>query len=163
MDGANTATVTASANVDLDPWLLAKDHYLANLDDDERILFDKATIENLYYKTSNEARDERKRKASSAIRKLQPLAAALKDYGEALDVCTNISPLPVAPIWGSVRVLLVLAEKYDKYYNRISDVLGRIGDLLPRFKDYGRSSTSRSIHAFAGRSRKHTLISSTSV
>ena len=51
MDGANTATVTASANVDLDPWLLAKDHYLANLDDDERILFDKATIENLYYKT----------------------------------------------------------------------------------------------------------------
>ena len=67
---------------------------------------------------------------------LSRLAAALKDYGEALDVCTNISPLPVAPISrGSVRVLLVLAEKYDKYYNRISDVLGRIGDLLPRFKD----------------------------
>jgi hypothetical protein len=138
MNGENMAQVTASPEVVLDPWLLAKDRYLADLDDDERVLFHKATIENIYYKTSNETRDERSRKASSAIRKLQPLVAALRDYGEALDVCTNISPLPLAPIWGSIRILLVLAEKYDKYYNRIADVLGRIGDLLPRFKDYGR-------------------------
>jgi hypothetical protein len=129
---------TASPEVDLDPWLLAKDRYLANLDDDERALFDKATIENIYYKTSNEARDERKSKTSSAIRKLQPLVAALNDYGEALNVCTNISPLPLAPIWGSIRILLVLAEKYDKYYVRIVDFLGRIGDLLPRLHEYGK-------------------------
>jgi hypothetical protein len=136
MDEVNTATATVSTAVD--PWQLAKDRYLAGLDDDERALFHEATIENLFYKTSNEARDERKRKTSSAIRKLQPLVAALTDYGEALDVYSNISPLALGPIWGSIRVLLVLAEKYDKYYNKIVDVLGRIGDLLPRFKDYGR-------------------------
>lgn len=123
---------------DVDPWLIAKDRYLESLDGDERSLFVEANVENLYYKTSNEARDERKRKTSSVIRKLQPLVAALKDYGEALDVYANISPIPLSPIWGSVRVLLVLAEKYEKYYNRIVDVLGRIGDLLPRLKDYGR-------------------------
>lgn len=138
MNGKNTSNATASPEVGLDPWLLAKDRYVADLDDDERALFDKATLENIYYKTSNEARDEGKRKTSSAIRKLKPFVAALKDYGEALDVYTNISPLPLAPIWGSVRILLVLAEKYDKYYSRLADILGRIGDLLPRFKDYGR-------------------------
>jgi hypothetical protein len=136
MEEANRATATASAEVDL--WQLAKDRYLEGLDSDERNLFNEATIENLYYKTSNESRDERKRTTSSAIRKLQPLVAALKDYGEAFDVYTNISAIPLAPIWGSIRVLLVLAEKYDKYHNRVADVLGRIGDLLPRFKDYGR-------------------------
>jgi hypothetical protein len=138
MNAENMAQTTASPELVLDPWLLAKDRYLADLDDDERTVFDKATIENIYYKTSGEARDERKRKTSSAIRKLQPLVAALKDYGEAFDVYINISPLPLAPIWGSIRILLVVAEKYDKYYNKITDVLGRIGDLLPRFKDYGR-------------------------
>jgi len=134
MEEANTA----HASAEVDPWQLAKDRYLEGLDSDERALFNEATIENLYYKASNEARDEKKRKTTSAIRKLQPLVAALKDYGEALDVYSNISPLPLAPLWGSIRVLLVFAEKYDKYYNRIVDVLGRIGDLLPRFKDYGR-------------------------
>lgn len=136
MEEANTATATASAEVD--PWQLAKDRYLDGLDTDERALFNEANIENLYYKTSNEARNERKRKTSSAIRKLQPLVAALKDYGEALDVYSNISPFPLAPVWGCIRVLLVLAEKYDNYYKRVTDVLGRIGDLLPRIKDYGR-------------------------
>lgn len=140
MEKANTAT---AASAEVDPWQLAKDRYLQGLDSEERALFDEATIENLYYKTCNEARDERKRKTSCAIRKLQPLVAALKDYGEALDVYSNISPLPLAPIWGSIRVLLVLAEKYDKYYNRIVDILERIGDLLPRFRDYGRIFDSK--------------------
>jgi hypothetical protein len=43
MEEANTATATASAEVD--PWLLAKDRYLAGLDSDERILFNEATVE----------------------------------------------------------------------------------------------------------------------
>lgn len=72
------------------------------------------------------------------MRKLQPFVLAIKDYGEALDVYTNISPLAIAPIWGSIRVLLVLAEKHDKFYSRLADVLSRIGDILPRFKDFGR-------------------------
>jgi len=69
------------------------------------------------------------------MRKLQPLISAIQDYGEALDVFTNIFPLAIAPIWGSIRVLLVLTEKHQKFYARVTDVLQRIGDILPRFKD----------------------------
>jgi tetratricopeptide (TPR) repeat protein len=123
-----------STALSLNPWDLAKERYLASLEEGERALFNEATVENLYYKTANESRHERKH--SKIAQKLQPLVAAIKDYGQALDVYTNISPLPLAPIWGSIRVLLVLAEKYNKYYSQICDVLSRIGDLLPRFKDY---------------------------
>lgn len=123
-----------STALSLNPWSLAKERYLSGLEESERALFNEATIENLYYKTANESRHERKH--SKISQKLQPLVAAIKDYGQALDVFTNISPLSLAPIWGSIRVLLVLAEKYNKYYSQICDVLSRIGDLLPRFKDY---------------------------
>jgi hypothetical protein len=36
-----------------DPWLLAKERFIRNLDPTERKLFDEATPENIYYKSSN--------------------------------------------------------------------------------------------------------------
>jgi hypothetical protein len=44
----------------------------------------------------------------------------------------NIAPMYLAPIWGSVRVLMVIARAYGKFYNRIVETLGRIGDVLPQ-------------------------------
>jgi hypothetical protein len=56
-DTSRAIVVTALLNPD--PWLIAKERFLASLDDEERILFNEATIENLYYKTSNDARGQR--------------------------------------------------------------------------------------------------------
>ncbi|TGO34716.1 hypothetical protein BHYA_0185g00200 [Botrytis hyacinthi] len=47
-----TAPVAASANTH-DPWLTARDRFVEGLDPAERALFNEATPENLYYKSSN--------------------------------------------------------------------------------------------------------------
>ena len=44
---ASTPTVTTLANDDIGPWIIARDQYTADLNDDERKLFDHATLENL--------------------------------------------------------------------------------------------------------------------
>lgn len=124
-----------------DPWQLAKARFLAELDPQEQSLYNHATLENLFYTTSNINRDDSETsKIRSAIRKLGPLVSAVENYGKALDIFSSISPLHIAPIWGSIRVVLVLAKTHGKFFDRVVDALERIGDILPRFRKYFISS-----------------------
>jgi hypothetical protein len=129
----------ASETSTYDPWLLAKGRYLDGLEPHEKVLFHEASLENLYYGTSNLERDDRNSKSRKIIEKLQPLVEKIEDYGKALDAYANIAPAYISPIWGSIRVLIVIARAYGKFYDRIVETLGRIGDILPRFRKYGMS------------------------
>lgn len=69
-----------------DPWDVAKSRFLENLDEDERRLFNEATAENLFYKTSNlQKRDQDESKTRAAFQSMQPLMSAIEDYGKAMD------------------------------------------------------------------------------
>jgi hypothetical protein len=63
---------------------------------------------------------------------VQPLVDKIEEYGKAMDTYANIAPNFLAPIWGSLRVVLVLAKSLGKFFDRMTDTLGRIGDILPR-------------------------------
>jgi hypothetical protein len=129
-----------SSNPD-DPWAIAKTRFLADLDDKERELFHNASLENLYYSASNvNYQDAENSKTRITIRKLGPLVSAIENYGKALDTFSNIAPLYLAPIWGSIRVVLVVARAHGKFYDRVVDTLERIGDILPRFRKLLSSS-----------------------
>jgi hypothetical protein len=118
-----------------DPWKIAKARFLEGLDEQERILFNEATIENLYYSTSNlERQDQKDSKSRAIVRDLQPLISAVEDYGKAADTFANIAPTYLAPIWGSIRVILVLASSFGKFYGRMVNMFSRIGDILPRLR-----------------------------
>jgi hypothetical protein len=56
----------------------------------------------------------------------------IEEYGKAMDAFANIAPTFLAPVWGSLRVVLVLASGLGRFYERMTDTLGRIGDILPR-------------------------------
>lgn len=91
----------------VDPWELARDRYLEDLSEDEKALFEKATIENIFYGASTAQKlHEADSKTRLAARKLKPLVAALEQYGKALDVYSNASPTIMCPLWGSIRVVL---------------------------------------------------------
>ncbi|KAF2801958.1 uncharacterized protein BDZ99DRAFT_429162, partial [Mytilinidion resinicola] len=121
------------------PWALAKARFMSDLSDQEKNLFEKATLENIFYGASVA---EKKHKAESKTRavhdKMRPLLEAVEDYGKAMDVFSNTYSLALAPIWGSIRVLLQYALDFGKYYEKIVDILARIGDVLPRFRIYER-------------------------
>jgi hypothetical protein len=64
-------------------------------------------VENLFYSTSAaQFKHEKNSKSRAAAKKLQPLIAAITQYGGALDVLSNTSTLFFSPIWGGLRVLL---------------------------------------------------------
>ena len=91
----------------IDPWLLARDRYLEDLSDDEKALFENATIENIFYSASAaQKRHEADSKTRLAVRKLKPFIAALEQYGKALDIYANASSSIMCPLWGSIRVVL---------------------------------------------------------
>ncbi|KAM0136395.1 hypothetical protein ACHAP3_004625 [Botrytis cinerea] len=130
------AAVAVSANTH-DPWLIARDRFIDQLDPAERALFNEATPENLYYKSSNiQKADQKISKTRGILRSLEPLMKSIQDYGAAMDTFSNIAPLYLAPIWGSLRVILVLASSHKKFYDRIIDTFARMGDILPRLRDY---------------------------
>jgi hypothetical protein len=131
----STSTARPAPHFDDDPWAVARTAFLTNLNPIERQLFSKANLENIYYKTSNLNRNDSERsKTRLVVQKLEPLVSAIEYYGKSLDTFTNISPLILAPIWGSLRVVLAVAQAHERYYGKIVDTLSRIGDIVPRFR-----------------------------
>ena len=63
----------------------------------ETILYDASAAEKTHRATST---------TREVVNKLQPFVEAAEQYGKALDVYSNIYPLVMGPIWGSVRVVL---------------------------------------------------------
>lgn len=91
-----------------DAWTRARDRYTEDLSDQERELYNKATIDNIFYDASAA---EKIHRATSSTRKfvsqrLGPLLDGIAEYGKAIDVYANTSPLVLCPLWGSIRVIL---------------------------------------------------------
>jgi hypothetical protein len=117
-----------------DPWLIARNRFLQDSTAEEKLLFNSATVETLYYDTSNTEREDRKSsKMRNVARKLQPLVDVIQEFGAAMDVYSNAYPLVLAPLWGSIRVLLVLGQSYKGFFDMVVRALEEIGDALPRF------------------------------
>lgn len=76
-----------------DPWELAKSRFLQDLEPHEKDIFNNATLENIYYSTSNINRDDaEKSRIRGVSRRLGPLVSAIESYGGAFDAFTQISP-----------------------------------------------------------------------
>lgn len=102
-----------------DAWTRARNRYVEDLTDEEKQLYLQASPEMIFYDASAA---EKRHGATSTSRglmnKLRPFVAAIEQYGQALDVYSNAYPLALSPIWGSVRVLLMVGppERFSKYH-----------------------------------------------
>lgn len=92
-----------------DVWTRAKNRYTEDLTHEEKQIFLQASPEMIFYDAS--AAEKRHRASSTGrglIDKLKPFIAAIEQYGEALDVYSNTYALVLSPLWGSIRVLLLV-------------------------------------------------------
>jgi hypothetical protein len=90
-----------------DPWQLACNRYIEDLNEEEKKRFTTASLKNLFYDASAAQKEHEEKSISRTIsQRLEPFVAAIDQYGAALDVFTNTYPLAMAPLWGSIRVLL---------------------------------------------------------
>ena len=91
----------------MDPWFRARNCYMEDLNEDEKRVFETASLKNLFDSTLAAQQDhEQNSKSRELSKKLKPLTDAILMYSEALDVYTNTYPLAIGPLWGSIRVLL---------------------------------------------------------
>ncbi len=101
-----------------DPWLLARSRYMVDLDEEEQKIFTTASLENLFYSANMAQKDyEDQSKAWAISRKLEPLVSAIDQYGQALNVYSNTFSLAMAPLWGSIRVLLHVESHSHPFFN----------------------------------------------
>jgi len=91
----------------VDPWVIARNRYMTDLNEEERRLFQTASLGNLIESAGAAQKDHEEHSKSRAIsRRLEPFVSAVSQFGQALDVYANTYSLAMGPIWGSVRVLL---------------------------------------------------------
>ena len=120
-----------------DAWTQARDYFIKDLSREEKVLFRNASPDSILYDTSIIVKTHSSNSNSlKVVNKLRPLVAAVQQYGTAFDVLSNTCPPIMSPLWGSIRVLLHLAREFGKYFDRIVEMLARIGDVLPRFRLY---------------------------
>jgi len=135
---------------------VAKNRYLSDLTDGEKRAFESATVENLFYSASAAQKlHQDSSKSRAAARKLRPVVNAIQNYGKAIDIFSAVSPLVLSPLWGSIRVLLIvhdeqriscnhetniwqIASDFDKYFDKLIDMFEKIGEVLPRLQVYTR-------------------------
>lgn len=96
--------------VSIEPWQRARERYLEGLSDQEKQYFSASTPETLYYSVDAAQKlhsDDSKSRAFS--QRLRPLIDTIEQYGRALDVFVNAAAVIMSPLWGSLRVLLIVS------------------------------------------------------
>lgn len=97
----------AGGSAPIDPWQVAHETHMKELSAEEQALFKTATLDNLLTSTDTAQKKHKdESKSRYLLKKLQPLVDAIEQYGKILDVFANTYPLAMAPLWGSIRVLL---------------------------------------------------------
>ncbi|KAH0551625.1 hypothetical protein GP486_007158 [Trichoglossum hirsutum] len=105
----------ARSHTATDPWELARNLYMEDLNEEEKKRFATASLENLFYSASAAQKEHEEKSISRAIsRRLEPFVAAIDQYGAALDI----------------------AKTFEKYFKKLIDMFTRIGDILPRCQVY---------------------------
>ena len=139
-----------------DAWTRARNRYVQDLDEEERRKYQNAKVHDIV-SDAREAESQHRQKSTSLsiLEKLQPLLVAVDQYGQALDVYANADALVLSPLWGSLRIILLvirldhlnlleadfvfqLAREFGKFFDKLLDMLTQIGDVLPRFEIFER-------------------------
>ncbi|KAK8430558.1 hypothetical protein IWX49DRAFT_636079 [Phyllosticta citricarpa] len=128
-------------NPQIEPFERAKELFLDKLSEEQRHVYGNATPENLFYQANVIHRGyQRASKLQSCRTALMPLVRIVEGYGSALDTWSNAGFVNtfMAPIWGSLRVVIHMAQEVDQYFEQLIEMLSQIGTILPQFRDYHR-------------------------
>ena len=128
----------------LDAWARARDKLLeaSDLTAEEREWLRSTTAEMVVAEVerldAQHADKSWSRKTMGAIR---PLLHGLTRFGPALDVFAQADPQGIlTAVWGSLRLVLTIANQFNKYFEDLTSFLGRIAAPLGRLQEYEKLS-----------------------
>ena len=92
-----------------DAWTKARERFIEDLEEPERLIFAKASLENIFYAASAAQKTHQESSRSLYLAsKLDSFLAGINQYGKAMDVLSQTSPF-ICPLWGALRVLIYVS------------------------------------------------------
>ena len=87
-------------------WEQARERFIEDLKEPERLMFAEASLENILYSASAAQKSHQDGSRSRYLAsKLGILLAGIDQYGKALDVFSQASRI-LCPLWGALRVVI---------------------------------------------------------
>lgn len=77
-----------------------------------------------------------------SLSRLTPVLKAIDDFSVAIAVCFGADARLAAFVWGSIRLILMLASSAGETMREVIDMLEELGFTLPRFKAYEKAFTN---------------------
>lgn len=65
--------------------------------------------------------------------KIRPFLEQLSSYAEVIEVFIQVKPDVLALIWGPIKLLLQWSSELNSALDQVTDVMARIGQVLPQF------------------------------
>lgn len=101
-----TFIAMAAITLPNDAWTKARERFIEDLEEPERLIFAKASLENIFYTASAAQKTHQGSSRSLYLAsKLDSFLAGINQYGKAMDVLSQASPF-ICPLWGALRVLI---------------------------------------------------------
>ena len=159
MLSATNPPPTAAPTTFAAAWDLAKIQCLDGLSDEDKQLFEFSTADDARVAIKDaQALYDKDHKHGRVWGCVNALVGGLETYGRAVDTFVSTTPLFLAPVWGTVRVIMKVCDfcgtatgcqaysrlpsqaisNFDEYIQKTLEVFGDIGDNLSRFQLYGR-------------------------
>lgn len=87
-------------------WAQARERFLEDLEEPERLMFREASLENIFYGASAAQKVHQESSTSLYLAsKLDSLLTGIDQYGKAMDVFSQASPF-LCILWGCLRVVI---------------------------------------------------------
>lgn len=87
-------------------WEQARERFVKDLEEPERLMFAEASLENIFYSASAAQKSHQNSSRSRNLAsKLDVLLAGIDQYGKAMDVFSQASPF-LCSLWGALRVVI---------------------------------------------------------
>jgi hypothetical protein len=108
--------IRTSLPIPTQPWEAARESFYEGLLPHERDLYSNATLENIFHDASSSQNSHIRGSRTWRLQeRLAPLVESLEEYGKAMDVFVNTCPLILSPLWGSLRLVLLVSPSVYIY------------------------------------------------
>ncbi|KAF8465397.1 hypothetical protein BDZ91DRAFT_849422 [Kalaharituber pfeilii] len=76
------------------------------------------------------------RVSEKKIKRCEAFLQSVQQFSRIVDTMIQHSPCISALVWGSVKLLLLTAQKYVRFFSCLTDLLEKLGMLCPIFKEF---------------------------
>ena len=114
---------------------MAYDKAFKQLKFHERRGIQGTSIEDVWKQARDIQETQSKSKTLRNMQRIEHYVKGLERYAGVIEIFVQVKPDLLALIWGPIKLVLRIARNYLDVWDKIMDIIQKIGDALPQFLD----------------------------